>query len=590
MPSFERTTSCGLVNKQFLSQRICLAGWVHRRRDHGGLIFIDLRDRTGLMQLVFNPEFASQVHKQAHTLRSEYVLAVRGKVIDRSPETVNDELPTGKWELQVDELTILNAAKMLPFSLEDAGVVDEELRLKYRYLDLRRPEMHQKFVLRHKVLFAIREFLDKEEFYEIETPILTKNTLEGAREFLVPSRMHPGSFYALPQSPQLYKQILMSAGMEKYFQIARCFRDEDLRADRQPEFTQLDLEMSFINESDVQNLIERLFKHLFTTILGKELSTPFKRLTYDEAFSAYGSDKPDLRFGLNIHNATDLFANTELKFLRAVIDKGGKIGAIHVPSCEFSHTELNRWVDRAQKLGAKGLLWIHVKDEQKIDSPVSKFLPEDFFTQAQQIFPNIARGSVLFLVAGQYNNAWEILGRLRLALAQEMKLIPEGEFNFSWITDFPLLERDEKENRWHAKHHPFTAPQSGWENAEPGDIKARAYDIILNGVELGGGSIRIHDRAMQEKMFNLLALSKEQTQQNFGFLLEAQELGFPPHGGIALGLDRLLMLLSNATSIREVIAFPKTARGYDVMMEAPTPVDPDQLRDYGLRLLPKNKD
>lgn len=590
MQVFERTTGCGLINEQNLDKRVCITGWVNRRRDHGGLIFIDLRDRSGLMQLVFNPDFSKEVHEKAHKLRSEYVIAVCGTVVERSAETVNTELSTGKWELQVDELTILNSAKMLPFNLEDANVVDEELRLKYRYLDLRRPEMHQKFALRHQVIFAMREFLNNEQFYEIETPILTKNTPEGAREFLVPSRMHPGSFYALPQSPQLYKQILMCAGMEKYFQIARCFRDEDLRADRQPEFTQLDLEMSFINEADVINIIERLFMYLFKKVFGKELKTPFKRLTFDEAFAQYGSDKPDLRFGLEIHDATNLFKDTELKFLRAVVDKGGKIGALHARSHDFSHTELNKWVDKAQKLGAKGLLWIRIKDENKIVSPVSKFLPEDFFARAQQVFPTIARGSVLFLVAGQYKPAWEVLGRLRLALADEMQLIAQGEFNFVWITDFPLLEFDAKEKRWNSMHHPFTAPQHGWENKEPEDVKARAYDIILNGIELGGGSIRIHDRQTQTKMFDLLGLSKEQVQQKFGFLLEAQELGFPPHGGIALGLDRLLMLMTNSSSIREVIAFPKTARGYDVMMEAPTSVDAEKLRDYGLKLLPQVKD
>ena len=574
MQSSERTIGCGQVNEQFLHKTISLAGWVHRRRDHGGLIFIDLRDRTGLMQLVFNPDFDKAVHKNAHSLRSEYVIAVCGTVVDRSSETVNNGLPTGKWELQVTKLTILNKSIPLPFSLlEDADIVDEELRLKYRYLDLRRVAMHQKFALRHNVIFAMREFLHNEGFYEIETPILTKNTPEGAREFLVPSRIYPGNFYALPQSPQLYKQILMASGMEKYFQIARCFRDEDLRADRQPEFTQLDLEMSFISEIDVQQIIERLFKKLFKTFLSIELETPFKRLTYDQAFRQYGSNKPDLRFGLEIHDATSLFADTELKFLRAVIDTDGKIGALHTRGHNFSHTDLNKWVDEAQKLGAKGLLWIDIKSPNKISSPVSKFLPKDFFERIQKLFPTIARGSVLFLVAGPYKHAWEILGRLRLALEKEIKLIPKDVFNFSWITDFPLFEYDEQTKRLQAVHHPFTSPQHDWEGKEPKEIKARAYDIVLNGIELGGGSIRIHNKDMQQKVFDLLDLSKEQAQQKFGFLLTAQELGFPPHGGIAIGLDRLLMLMTNSTSIREVIAFPKTARGYDPMMESPTSVD-----------------
>lgn len=582
----ERTTGCGLVNEHYLNKQICLSGWVHRRRDHGGLIFIDLRDRSGLMQLVCNPEFSKEVHESAHKVRSEYVITVCGKVVERAHETINKELATGKWELHVEKFTILNTAKMLPFSIEGTDVIDEELRLKYRYLDLRRPEMHNNFALRHKVIYAMREFLNGEQFYEIETPILTKNTPEGAREFLVPSRIHPGSFYALPQSPQLYKQILMCGGMEKYFQVARCFRDEDLRADRQPEFTQLDVEMSFIGENVIQDLIERLLKHIFTKVLGKNLKTPFKRLTYDEAFAAYGSDKPDLRYDLKINDFTSLFADTELKFLRDAINRGEKIGGIHVSGHAFTHSELNRWVDKAQKLGAKGLLWIDLESPDKISSPVSKFLPADFFTRAVNACEAIVNGSVLFIVAGEYDTAWEILGRLRQELAKELNIIPDNEFNFSWVTDFPLLEYDKKDKCWNAKHHPFTSPAKGWENQELGVIKARAYDVVLNGVELGGGSIRIHDRAVQEKVFNLLGLSKEEVESKFGFLLEAQELGFPPHGGIALGLDRFIMLLTNTASIREVIAFPKTARGCDPMMESPTPVENKQLKDYGLQLLP----
>jgi len=586
----ERTVGCGQVTKEHLNKKICLTGWVNKRRDHGGLIFIDLRDRTGLMQLVFNPDFNKEIHKMAHSLRSEYVIGVCGTVVERTPETVNQELATGELELQVEDLVILNAAKTLPFSLEEAENVDEELRLKYRYLDLRRPAMRKNFELRNKVTFAIREFLEGKNFYEIETPLLTKNTPEGAREFLVPSRMHPGSFYSLPQSPQLYKQILMASGIEKYFQIARCFRDEDLRADRQPEFTQLDIEMSFIKEKDIQDLIEGLFKYIFKKVFNKDLQIPFKHMSYNEAFAKYGSDKPDLRFGLEIHDATSLFKNTELKFLRSVIDKGGKIGAIHVRGKDFSRSELEDWVNKAQKLGAKGLLWIRFKDSDKFDSPVSKFLPDDFFAKAQEIFPTLASGNTLFLIAGDYKDAWETLGRIRLELAKEMLLIPKDEFNFCWITDFPLLEYDKDSKRWNAMHHPFTAPQDGWKDQKTEDLRARAYDIVLNGVELGGGSIRIHKKEMQEKMFDLLGLSKDQVQEKFGFLLEAQELGFPPHGGIALGLDRLIMLLIHADSIREVIAFPKTSRGYDVMMEAPTRVEEKQLREYGLKFLPNAKE
>jgi aspartyl-tRNA synthetase len=591
MEMSERTTGCGLVNEQHLNKKICLSGWVHRRRDHGGLIFIDLRDRTGLMQLVINTATTSPaVHELAHKVRSEYVISVVGTVIERDAATINKELPTGRWELSVEDLEILNSAKMLPFSIEGTDTIDEELRLKYRYLDLRRPEMHNNFALRHKVIFAMREFLNGEQFYEIETPILTKNTPEGAREFLVPSRIHPGSFYALPQSPQLYKQILMCGGMEKYFQVARCFRDEDLRADRQPEFTQLDIEMSFIQEKDIQNLIERLLKYVFTQVLGKNLEIPFKRMTYAQAFEDYGSDKPDIRYGLKINDFTQLFHDTELKFLRDAISRGEKIGGIHVSGHAFTHSELNRWVEKAQKLGAKGLLWIDLESPDAISSPVAKFLPADFFTRAVKACDAIVNGSVLFLVAGEYEAAWEILGRLRQELAKELNIIPTDELNFSWVTDFPLLEYDKKDKRWNAKHHPFTSPSKGWEHQDRAAINARAYDVVLNGIELGGGSIRIHDRKIQEKVFDLLGLSKEEVESKFGFLLEAQELGFPPHGGIALGLDRFIMLLTNSVSIREVIAFPKTARGCDPMMESPTTVEDKQLKDYGLRLLPTIKE
>lgn len=589
MQAFKRTTGCGLVNANYLGKTICLSGWVHRRRDHGGLIFIDLRDRSGIMQLVFNPDFSIDAHTQAHLLRSEYVISVCGVVIERSAEVINKELSTGCWELQVSQVEILNSSKALPFQLDEAANVDEELRLTYRYLDLRRPEMQRHFEIRHKVIFAMRELLNKHEFYEIETPILTKNTPEGAREFIVPSRLHHGHFYSLPQSPQLYKQLLMASGMEKYFQVARCFRDEDLRADRQPEFTQLDMEMSFINEKDIQDTIEQLLQHVYKTVFQQDIEIPFRRMHYDEAYNTYGCDKPDLRLGLPIHDATAIFANTELSFLREVLDKGGKVGAIHVPAHEFSRSELEGWVGKAQKMGAKGLLWMRVREENKIESPVSKFLGEDFFAELQKVFPNIARGSTVFLVAGPYHKAWETLGRLRLGLGQELNLISEKN-EFLWVTDFPLLEYDEEGKRWNAMHHPFTSPQAGWESLEPGQIKARAYDVVLNGIELGGGSIRIHNREMQQKVFDFLGLTNEQVQQKFGFLLTAQELGFPPHGGIALGIDRLIMLMTKSASIRDVIAFPKTQRGYDLMMNAPTPVDEAQLKEYGIRLSPVKKD
>ncbi len=579
-----RTIGCGLVSFEFLEKQISLAGWVQTRRDHGGLIFVDMRDRSGIMQLVFSAEINKDAFQLAQELRSEYVIAVNGNVVKRSDNTVNKEIATGAFELQVNSLSILNRSKVLPFILDEGDSVDEEIRLKYRYLDLRRPSMNHKLALRHRIIFAMRSFFDADGFYEIETPILTKNTPEGAREFVVPSRMHPGSFYAMPQSPQLYKQLLMASGVERYFQIARCFRDEDLRADRQPEFTQLDIEMSFTDEAMIQDLIERMLVHIYKTVFNKELHIPFERMTYDQAFALYGSDKPDVRFDLKISDATQLFHDTELSFIKNVLDKKGRIGALHVTKSPFSHTELNRWTERALKLGAKGLLWISYSNDQ-FDSPVSKFLPSDFKERVLSIFPDLADGSVLFLIAGQYKIAWDLLGRLRLELARALQIISHDQYKYLWVTDFPLLEYDEQEKRWNAMHHPFTSPQGDWQNMKPGDIKARAYDLVLNGIELGGGSIRIHDRQVQQKMFDFLGLSAEQMQSKFGFLLEAQELGFPPHGGIALGIDRFVMLLTQSQSIREVIAFPKTQRGYDLMVDAPTPLDEKQLREYALRIM-----
>ena len=590
MQSTQRTIGCGLVTSDFLSKPVCLVGWVHRRRDHGGLIFIDLRDRSGFMQLVFNPDFSKEAHALAHQLRSEYVIAVCGTVVERTPETRNEDLPTGRFELQVDKLEVLNKAKALPFILDEAEHVDEELRLKYRYLDLRRPAMRKKFALRNNVMFAMREFYHNDGFYEIETPILTKNTPEGAREFLVPSRMHEGSFYALPQSPQLYKQLLMASGIEKYYQIARCFRDEDLRAERQPEFTQLDVEMSFVDEQQVQDITEKMLAYVYKKALGKNIALPFARMSYNEAFSQYGTDKPDLRFNVKIQDCTSLFEQTELKFMRAVLDKGGKIGALHIEGHQFSRSDLDKWVTRAQDLGAKGLVYIDIKGPDKFDSPIAKFLPKDFFKQIQEIFPTIVRGSVVFLVAGQYKDAWEVLGRLRIEIGNILKMMPQDKDAFVWITDFPLFEYDAQTKQWNAVHHPFTSPQEGWEKLERGEIKARAYDIVLNGVELGGGSIRIHQSEVQRKVFEILGLDADKMQEKFGFLLEAQDLGFPPHGGIALGLDRLIMLMTRSPSIREVIAFPKTQRGNDPLMESPTPVDEKRLREYGLRLLPSKKE
>lgn len=587
MQRFERTIFCGLVNNEHVGKEITLAGWVNRRRDLGKLIFVDLRDRSGLMQLVFSADFSLAAHELASTIRSEFVITVKGVVVPRTCELVNADMPTGQWELQVHELVILNRAKTLPFQVDIDTHIDEELRLKYRYLDLRYPARQDRFRVRNAVSYAMREFLQSRGFYEVETPILTKNTPEGAREFIVPSRINKGAFYALPQSPQLYKQLLMASGMERYYQIARCFRDEDLRADRQPEFTQLDIEMSFIKEGDIQDLIEKLIAHIWKKIFNTDLTLPFPRMTFDTAFSLYGSDKPDLRFDLKINDCTKLFVNTEVKFLRSVIEHGGKLGALCVENHTFTRSELDGITEKASKLGAKGILWIRFKEDGTPDSSIAKFLSPTFFKECQALWPTMTHSSTLFIIAGAYKPTWTSLGRLRLELANSLSMIPKDAFHFSWVVDFPLLEYNEETKSFDATHHPFTSPQDGWEQFAPEDIKARAYDVVLNGIELGGGSIRIHDAQVQKKVFDLIGLNKEQAMAKFGFLLEAQEYGFPPHGGIALGLDRFIMLMCGAQSIRDVIAFPKTTSGYDPLMDSPVEVPNEQLKDYGLLVAPK---
>jgi aspartyl-tRNA synthetase len=576
---------CGLIDQTHLQKNVHCIGWINTRRDHGGLLFIDLRDRSGIIQVVFDESKSKQLHETAQTLRPEYIVAVTGMVVKRSAETINNELKTGTFEIQAQELDIINTSKPLPFLLSEAGHVDEELRIQYRYLDLRRPEMQENMRLRHEIVLAMRNSLSAQGFYEIETPVLTKSTPGGAREFLVPTRYQTATCYALAQSPQIYKQLLMCAGLEKYFQVARCFRDEDLRSDRQVEFTQLDLEMSFVSEQDVQTAVENLLKHLLKTVFQRELITPLVRITYDQAFLSYGTDKPDLRFALPIHDISSLFQNTELSFLKAVLQSNGKIGAITIHDQEFSRSELEGFVGTAQDLGAKGLLWIRAKSDTEVDSPVSKFLPADFSRHVQSIIPEFKTGSVLLIIAGQFHEAWTLLGRLRLVLRDQLQLVDQNELHFSWVTDFPLFEYDVETKKYVSVHHPFTAPQSGWETLQPHQMKARSYDLVLNGVELGGGSIRIFDQKTQKKVFELLGISEEVSQKKFGFLLEAQEFAFPPHGGIALGLDRFVMLLTRSKSIREVIAFPKITRGYDPLMQAPTEIDARQLKGYGLTKL-----
>jgi aspartyl-tRNA synthetase len=584
-----RSHNCGQLTTASIGETVTLNGWVQTRRDLGGVLFIDLRDRTGIVQIVFNPDYSGEALQIADKVRSEYVLAVTGKVVKRDDETINRNLPTGEIEVQITDIEVLNAAKTPPFFIEDGVEVDESLRMKYRYLDLRRPEMHKTLLLRSKAAKIFRDFLDSEGFIDVETPILTKSSPEGARDYLVPSRVHEGEFFALPQSPQIYKQLLMVGGIERYYQMARCFRDEDLRADRQPEFTQFDIETSFMPQDELLSMMETLMQRLLKETIGVEVATPFQRLTYAEAIGKYGSDKPDLRFGLELVEMNDIVASSGVKVFASVIEKGGEVKCLNAKGCgTWTRKEIDDLGPYAARYGAKGLAWIQVKDGE-FKGPIVKFFSEEEIAAVKER-TGAEEGDLLLFSADTKKVVADVLGALRLKIGRQLGLIDDSVFKFAWVTEFPLLSYDEDQKRYMAEHHPFTRPMDEdlhLFDTDPGAIRAQAYDIVLNGYEVGGGSQRIYKREVQEKMFEALGFTPELAHEKFGYLMDAFEYGTPPHGGIAFGFDRLIMLLAGRTNLRETIAFPKTASATDLLMDAPAPVDAAQLEQLHIKLAPK---
>lgn len=583
----KRTTYAGKITEEYIGQTVTLNGWVQKRRDLGGLIFVDLRDREGVVQIVFNPDFSQEALSVAEKIRSEYVIQVKGLVTKRDEKSINDKIKTGKVEVQVSEITILNESETPPFSITDMNDIDENVRLKYRYIDLRRESLAQTFKMRHQITRAVRNYLDEGEFYEVETPVLTKSTPEGARDYLVPSRVHDGEFYALPQSPQIFKQLLMIGGFDKYYQIVKCFRDEDLRADRQPEFTQIDIEMSFVDQEDVIKMNEGLMKRIMKDVKGIDITTPFPRMTYAEAMERYGIDKPDTRFGMELINLSELASKMDFKVFKSAVENGGEVKAIVVEdgAADYSRKDIDQLQSFANIYGAKGLAWVKVTEEG-LNGPISKFFDEDITAELLNQTEAKAGDLVLF-VADKKDVVAASLAQLRNKLGKDRGLIDPNKYNFLWVTDWPLFEYDEESERYVAAHHPFTAPKKEHEEmleTDPTNVEANAYDIVLNGFELGGGSIRIHKSELQEKMFKALGFTEEQAQEQFGFLIEAFKYGAPPHGGIALGLDRLVMLLSGRTNLRDTIAFPKTASASCLLTDAPSEVSNSQLHELHLQL------